>query len=239
VPDAIVPGFGVRVTDKGKKSYTLTARFPGSANPTRRTIAPVNAIDLSTARETARAWLAQVARGVDPNKEAERIKRSAEAAKLETFAAVAKHFVCRHVLRNGLRSGPEIQRILKKDILPHWAEREFRSIRRGDVARLLDGIEERAPVHADHVLAVLSKLCNWYQARDEDYVSPIVRGMRRTNPHDRARTRILDDDELRAIWFCASQAGAYGSFVMLALLTAQRRSKVQGMRWPDIDKNGV
>jgi hypothetical protein len=62
VADGIVPGFGVRVSDKGKKSYTVTARFPGSANPTRRTIAAVNAIDLAVARETAPAWLAQIDR---------------------------------------------------------------------------------------------------------------------------------------------------------------------------------
>jgi hypothetical protein len=60
VADGIVPSFGVRVSDKGKKSYTVTARFPGSANLTRRTIAAVNAIDLAVARETARAWLAQI-----------------------------------------------------------------------------------------------------------------------------------------------------------------------------------
>jgi integrase len=239
VPDAIVPGFGIRVTDKGKKSYTLTARYPGSSNPTRRTIATVNAIDLAAARETARAWLLDIARGVDPSSTIDQAKVVAAAAQVETFAQVAKQFMSRHVLRNGLRSGPEIQRILNKDVLPHWVDREFQSIRRGDVARLLDGIEERAPVHADHVLAVLSKLCNWYQARDEDYVSPIVRGMKRTSAHDRKRDRKLDDDEIRTVWSCAGEAGTFGSFVKIALLTAQRRAKVQTMRWADIDDDGV
>ncbi len=239
VSDAIVPGFGVRVTDKGKKSYTLTARYPGSTNPTRRTIAPVNALDLATARDMARRWLADIAHGIDPNSKAEQQKRQAEAIQVETFVKVAKQFMARHVLRNGLRSAPEIQRILNKDVLPSWADREFRSIRRGDVARLLDAIEERAPVHADHVLAVLSKLCNWYQARDEDYVSPIVRGMKRTNAHDRKRDRKLDDEELRWVWSCAGKAGTFGAFIKIALLTAQRRAKVQTMRWDDIDNDGI
>ncbi|MGI9402327.1 MAG: hypothetical protein ACR2O0_13825, partial [Rhizobiaceae bacterium] len=50
VLDALVPGFGVRVTDKGSKSYFLMGRFPsakvkerksdkyGFVRPSRRTI---------------------------------------------------------------------------------------------------------------------------------------------------------------------------------------------------------
>ena len=97
--------------------------------------------------------------------------------------------MAQHVRRNALRSGDEIHRILKKDVLPAWQDREFVSIRRGDVARLLDQIEARSPVHADHVLAILSKLFNWYMAREEGYLSPVVRGMRRTAPRDHARSR--------------------------------------------------
>ena len=238
VADAIVPGFGVRVTDKGKKSYILTARFPGSANPTRRTIADVGAVELSKAREVARAWLAQIAAGLDPQAERERVRQEAAKRPL-TFADVAEQFMVQHVRRNALRSGDEIDRLLRKDVLPAWRDREFVSIRRGDVARLLDGIEARAPVHADHVLAVLSKLFNWYMAREEDYLSPVVRGMRRTAPKDHARSRALTDDEIRLFWAASGEAGIYGAFLRSALLTAQRRAKVVAMKWSDVDDEGV
>ncbi len=238
VADAIVPGFGVRVTDKGKKSYILTARFPGSANPTRRTIAEVGAMDLSMAREVARAWLLQIAAGLDPQAERERAQREA-ADRPATFGEVVEQFMAQHVRRNALRSGDEIHRILKKDVLPAWQDREFVSIRRGDVARLLDQIEARSPVHADHVLAILSKLFNWYMAREEGYLSPVVRGMRRTAPRDHARSRVLADEEIRLFWAASADAGAYGAFLRMALLTAQRRAKVVAMRWSDIDDEGV
>lgn len=238
VADGIVPGFGVRVTDKGKKSYILTARFPGSANPTRRTIADVGAMELAKAREVARAWLVQIAAGLDPQAERERARQEAAKRPL-TFAVVAEQFMKQHVRRNALRSGDEIDRLMKKDVLPVWREREFVSIRRGDVARLLDGIEARAPVHADHVLAILSKLFNWYMAREEDYLSPVVRGMRRTAPKDHARSRVLTDDEIRLFWAASGGAGIYGVFLRTALLTAQRRAKVVGMKWSDIDDEGV
>lgn len=238
VADGIVPGFGVRVTDKGKKSYILTARFPGSSNPTRRTIADIGAMELSKARDVARAWLSQIAAGLDPQAERERARQEA-ATRTLTFADVAEQFMAQHVRRNALRSGDEIDRLLKKDVLPVWRDREFVSIRRGDVARLLDGIEARAPVHADHVLAILSKLFNWYMAREENYLSPVVRGMRRTAPKDHARSRALTDDEIRVFWAASGEAGAYGAFLRIALLTAQRRAKVVGMKWSDIDDEGI
>jgi integrase len=238
IADAIVPGFGVRVTDKGKKSYILTARFPGSSNPTRRTIADVGAMELTKAREVARVWLSQIAAGLDPQAERERARLEA-AHRLATFGEVVQQFMTQHVRRNALRSGDEIDRLLKKDVLPVWRDREFVSIRRGDVARLLDEIEARAPVHADHVLAILSKLFNWYMAREENYQSPVVRGMRRTAPKDHARSRVLADDEIRLFWAASADAGTYGAFLRVALLTAQRRSKVVAMRWSDIDSEGV
>ena len=37
VMDTAVPGFGVRVSD-GRKSFILLTRYPGSNNPTRRTL---------------------------------------------------------------------------------------------------------------------------------------------------------------------------------------------------------
>ena len=238
IADGIVPGFGVRVTDKGKKSYILTTRFPGCSNPTRRTIADVGTMELSKAREVTRAWLLQIAAGLDPQAERERARREAAKCPL-TFADVAEQFMAQHVRRNALRSGDEIDRILKREVLPTWRDREFISVRRGDVARLLDGIEARAPVQADYVLAILSKLFNWYMAREEDYVSPVVRGMRRTAPKAHARSRTLADDEIKLFWAASGEAAVYGAFLRTALLTAQRRAKVVTMKWSNIDDEGV
>jgi hypothetical protein len=74
------------------------------------------------------------------------------------------------------------------------------------VAKLLDGIEDDAgPVAADKVLAFLSGLFNWYASRHDSYSSPIVKGMRRSKPSERARDRILGDNELRAVWKAAEE----------------------------------
>ena len=59
--------------------------------------------------------------------------------------------------------------------------------------------------------------------------------MRRSNPKERARDRILNDDEIRAVWKAAEANGTFGAFVRLALLTGQRKDKVATMRWEDLD----
>src|SRR5262249_9970235 len=65
------------------------------------------------------------------------------------------------------------------------------------------------------------------------------RGMRRWNVAENARARILDDNELRAVWKAAEDSDAFGALIRLALLTAQRRDKVWSMRWADISEDGV
>jgi hypothetical protein len=56
VMDADVPGFGVRVSETGQRTFILIARYPGSSNPTRRALGEYPAISLEKAREKARDW---------------------------------------------------------------------------------------------------------------------------------------------------------------------------------------
>ena len=82
-------------------------------------------------------------------------------------------------------------------------------------------------------LAIIRKMMNWYETRT-DYVSPVVRGMNRYKPADHKGRRILNDDEIRALWQVTEDMGTVGAFVRVLLLTAQRRNKVAQMRWDDI-----
>ena len=62
-----------------------------------------------------------------------------------------------------------------------------------------------------------------------------MRGMARTKPSEHARSRILNDDELRALWRAGdSMEGPTGRFVQFLLLTAARRNEAAHMRWSEI-----
>ena len=81
---------------------------------------------------------------------------------------------------------------------------------------------------------------NWHASRSDDFRSPITRGMAKTKPKERARERVLSDDELRAVWRAAeSFPGPYGHLLPFILLTATRlreaaqmhRHEVYGSEW--------
>src|SRR6266581_1328593 len=59
--------------------------------------------------------------------------------------------------------------------------------------------------------------------------------MARTKPKERARSRTLTDDELRAVWKAASDGeGPFPAFVKFLLLTAARRNEAARMTWNEI-----
>jgi integrase len=118
-------------------------------------------------------------------------------------------------------------------VSPEFRAREFTTIRRSEIVALLDEIEDdHGAPQADLVLGILRRAMFWYAARHDNYTPPIIRGMQRTK--QRARERILDDDELRAVWKVAGESGTYGALVRLLLLTGQRLSAVLKMKWTDI-----
>jgi integrase len=153
----------------------------------------------------------------------------------EDFKTVAKDWLKRHAKH--LHSKPELERILSRYVYPRWGKKRFRDIRRGEVNALLDRIEDNhGPAQADAVLAVIRGIANFYQSRNEEYTSPVVRGMKRHKAQ--ARERILNDDEIRDVWTAADQSGQFGALVKLALMTAQRKAKLATLKREDL-KDGV
>jgi integrase len=194
------------------------------------TIGRADAMSISEARTKARNALTRVRQGLPAD----------EAKPRElTFKEVADLWLERHVRRNGLRSEPEITRQLRMNILPAWSLRPFLGIRRSDIATLLDHVQDaHGARQANYVLAITRSIMNFYALRDDSYVPPVARGMRRQSPHAQARARVLSDHELRLIWRAAETDGTFGALVRLCLLTAQRRTKILRMRWDDVTAEG-
>jgi integrase len=225
-PDPELPGHFIKVQPTGSKAYYVAPRGPDGKQKWVK-VGDASLMDVDSAREKARDAINAV--------------RAGQSATPDSFSSVAENWFKRYVIeKKKLRTAPEIRRYLDKHILPEWGNREFVSIRRDGVNKLLDKIVDNVgPVAADKVLAYLSKLFRWYATQREDYTTPIVPGMGRSDPRGRARDRILSDDELRSVWKAASENGTFGAFVRLLLLTGQRREKVAAMRWQDIAIDGT
>lgn len=231
-------GLGIRVTPNGSKTWAYRYRFGGEQR--RMVFGSYPNMPLSKAHKALADAKDKLRAGIDPGAEISKTREAERNA--ETVGMVVEQFILLHVKRptekkpNGLRTAAEIERIFNIYVLPTWTERPFKEIRRSDVTLLLDEIENgRGGVMADRTLAMLSKMFNWYAIRHDDYISPIVRGMARTKPKDRARKRILSDDEIRLLWAVWSEAGTFGAMMQIGLLTGQRRAKFSAVRWQDID----
>jgi integrase len=82
--------------------------------------------------------------------------------------------------------------------------------------------------------AFVRKAFNWQMVNDDNFKSPIVRGMARTRPKQRARKRILSDDEIRDVWAALETADVptcHPFFIKMLLTTVTRRNEASIRRW--------
>jgi integrase len=240
VMDAIVPGFGVRVTEKGQKTFVLITRFPGASNPTRRALGNYGELTLEAARKKARKWLELIQAGKDPATEEERNKREELRKQKHTFAAVAEDFIKRHVSKT--RKAAVAEREIRREFIDRWGTRPIADIDQFDVKAVLrEAVDRGAPYQAHNLLVHIRSLFNWSIAQG-DY------GLQRS-PCDRlqpkmiigkkaVRTRVLTDYEIRLLWKATGDlAYPYGLLFRFLLLTGQRKSEVAEARWGEIDRS--
>jgi integrase len=231
--DAAFPGLALRITENGGKSWSVFYRMSGRLR--RFTIGSYPAIKPAQARREASAALERVRQGFDPADE-KRARRYLPSPETETFGAVAQDYLDRHVKKNNAPSTyQEAKRDLETNALAKWRHRPVASITRRDVLDLIDGIIAReAEIQANRTLARLRALFNWAIEKDRLAVSPVHRMKSPTK--ERARDRVLRDDELR--WFfaaCDEIGWPFGPLFRLLLLTGQRRDEVAGVGWSELD----
>jgi integrase len=226
--DETMPGFGLVCTKAGHRSFVYQYR---AGHRSRRMTFPL-ALGLDKARKEAKKALGGVAAGGDPLQE----RRKAEAMAENTLQSICEEYLRRDGKR--LRTKGQIEQTLRRLVYPKLGARQIDSILRSDIVRLLDKIEdEHGAGMANNTLAHIRKIMNWHSTRTDDFRSPIVRGMARTKPKERARDRILTDDELRKVWKAAeASTGPFGYLVRFITLTATRRN--EAARMPDTELSG-
>jgi len=224
--DEKVPGLALRVTPNGAKSWTVRYRHRGRLR--RLTLGSASVIPLVKAREHVRDLLHEASKGADPATEKQ------AGRKAETIGDLAALYIEKWAkLRK--RSWKADDNLLRNKVLPTWQHRAIADITRQDVRGMVEDVAEAgAPIVANRVAALLSKMFAFALDRDLVQASPAVRIPRPGQEH--ARDRVLTEDELRSLW---QEFGALdkpmAAFYKLRLLTAQRGGEVTSMRWQDLD----
>lgn len=239
--DAIIPNMGIRVTDKGKRSFFLLARFPPSTNPTRRTLGEYPALELGDAREKAREWLSMLERGIDPRRQldAERLAREREEAgkKDRAFETVLDRYI-KARRRDGIRKVDEDERDFNRECLPIWKDRDIGEITMADILKVVESIRDRgAQRQALNMAQKIGTFFNWC-ADDEIIPASPYRPKRVTIAigQRQSRERVFTDDEIRAFWKAADDLGPiYCDIYRILLLTGQRLNDIAKASWSEID----
>lgn len=232
VPDPQQRGLYVVVQPTGAKTFAVRYRFAG--RPRKLTLQA--GIGLAAARKEAADALYQVQQGKDPVAAKQRAEEEQRLAAADTLRAVCEEFLQREGAK--LRTARVRKRELERLVYPVLGARPIGDVRRKDIVRLLDKIEEDSgSAMADAMLAAIRRVMNWYATRSDDFRSPIVRGMARRKASEHTRSRTLNDDEIRAVWRTAEgMEGPFGCYLQFLLLTAARRTEVAQMRWSEVSE---
>lgn len=230
--DTLVRGFGLRVTERGVKSWTLMYRVNGRQR--RLNLGRYPAYNLADARELARDALRQVGRGIDPADERKAALEAAQAGESDTVEKMVRQFIERHA-KAKTRRWRDTERMFELYVLPKWGKRPLASIARRDVIELLDDIMDQGkPYSANKVLSHVRRFFNWCVERDVLDATPVAKV--KPPAKEVSRDRVLSDDELGAVWrACDTMGWPFGLALKFMLVTGQRRNEVSTLRWSDID----
>jgi integrase len=233
--DESLPGFSLRVTGKGVKTWCVSYRFAGKW--TRFTFGTYPIIKLAEARETARDALHDVAHGINPATK-KRADRNAD-----TFQYLAHEYVERHA-KLKKKSWQNDEWIITKYLNPEFGNTHAKGITRRDIRALLDRIAAKTPIMANRVRALLSKIYNWGILNEIVSANPAY--LVPTPGKERQRETVLSEDEIKRFWKSLDQLREgekrnrkyrllTAASLKLRLLTAQRGGEVQSMQWDEID----
>jgi integrase len=247
IPDPGCRGLYLVVQPSGVKSWA--ARYRAYRRSVKLTLGPalVGAraesadapqlgapMSLAAARELCARVLREAKAGRDPAADRRQQREQQRAAESDTLRAVSEEFLRRHPQLRTLNQ----RRADLELFYPSLGQLPIDQVRRGQIFRELDRIsDQRGPVRADRALGAIKRLLAWHSERS-DYLSVLGRGGRRTSTKERARSRVLDDSELRRVWQTAERFGLFGDLLRFLLVTATRRNEAAGLRRSELSPDG-
>src|SRR6201993_634641 len=198
--DAGYPGFGVKVTPKGRKVFIVLYRTGGVGSRLRKyTIGPYGRVTLHQARVAAQKVFAAKLEGRDPAAEKREAKRRVVADRVEDLL---ESFIAQRLAQN--RSANEISRLLRREGGKLWGGRGIHENGTRDVVEFISAIEQRgAPAAANKTLKSLKTFLRWCVGRAVLDQSP-AEGVP-LPAKEVARDRALNGQELAKVILAARQ----------------------------------
>ena len=221
--DTDVPGFALKVTPKGRKTFFAYYRMP-DGQQRRPRVGTYGEVTVDEARALARKWISGARDGKDASAERQ------EARKAVRVEELADDFLERYAkVKN--RAWRDTEGILRLYVKPAWGSKRVEALTKHDVIKLLDRIEAKASVYRrNRVLACIRKMMAW-AAEKHSVDTP---DLPKHASGEISRDRHLAPDEVRLVWRAAERLGyPFGHFVRFLLATGQRRGEVADIQRGD------
>jgi integrase len=225
--DAKVPGLSLRVSQGGARTWCFS--FTGTDRRRNRiTLGTYPAVPLAAARTAALEARGTLEAGGDLR---------AHKASAMTVATLVESYLAKRV-RPNLRSAYQVERRLRKNVIPVVGEIRLSELHRRDINRVIDAIVARdCLTEANSVFADLRAMLRWAVKRGDLDRDPVA-GMSMPSP-PRHRERALSEAEMRALWNALPTALAKSvdcqRIIRLALITGQRVGEISGMTCAELD----
>ena len=239
--DAVLPGFGVRVTEGGAKVFLYQYRYGGRVR--RLVLGDYGLLTPPQARDLAEAARVKVRAGGDPVGERKAVQADAAAAHeaaslrkkadLFTFAKLAEEWVATALKDHSTSYSREAGRALRVNF-PTLAGRAADGINASDAQTAIDAIaKDRGEALARRSLAYARAMYGWGLKRR--LVPGNVFKEVHAEGRNMSRDRALSDAELGEVWRALDGLGGlFAPCLRLLVLTLQRREEVAGMRWAEL-----
>lgn len=205
-----LPGFGVRVSQGGSKSFVV---MYGKKRQL-KTIGRYSNMKLADARAKAKGIQSAIAED-----------QEAAQGKLPTisFTSAREKFLTDCDTRTKPRTVEEYRRLLNRHF--HY-EKNLGSLTRSDIMDIVEQLRT-TPSEQKHAFVAIRTMMNWCRKRGFIEASPVPPLSFTSQP----RSRVLTEDELKKVWNRAAVVGyPYGRIVQLLILTGQRRGEIAGLR---------
>jgi integrase len=224
-----IKGFGIRV-GKETKTFFVGVRVNGKYR--RISIGQYDerglaGVSLKEARDKAYQIVGDAHAGIAPEVRKRREERG-------TFGAVTEAFMTDYA--HSHRTRDEMQRIINHD-LAEWHDRQITEITRSEVKELLRVKARTAPIMANRIKSLISKIFSWAVKEEIIEASPAM--LLDPPGQEVERERKLSADEIKKVWVGFDKLGyPFGSVFKFLLVTGQRLGEVAGMRWDEIADDG-
>jgi len=230
--DAKVQGLALRITEHGRRTWCFHYRSPRDGKRARVTLGTFPGTSLARARGKALEARGHIDAGQDPRL----VLASQGTAQANIAALMGAYFADPE--RAALRTKAEIERRLRKNVLPVIGDVKLSELRRRDVRNVTDAILRRGrKVEATRVFEDVRAMVRW--AVENEYLDGNPLGGMAKPAEATSSNRVLSDDEIRTLWdglpkaLARSKQGQW--IIKLCLVTAQRVGEVAGMTRGELD----